>query len=96
MAGAGAWGNVDRGTGCDVQSLGVDVEDTDDISAEVGDNEVLFRWVDEDLVGVGSSLAGGIGARFGRGEVKVLECAVGSCDGIHLPGGQSPSVVGHC
>lgn len=93
VAGTGAGGHVDGGARGDLQGFGVDVEDADEVGAEVRHDEELVHGIHEDLVRVGGGLSLSVGAGLHHGEVEVLERGVGGGDGVDFPCGDSPSVV---
>lgn len=92
MAGAGAGWRGDRRAFAEGKSGGVDVEDADDVSAEIGDEEIFSGGVEADLVRMGGCL---LRLRAGcAGEVEVLkgeELASGRVEDVGCYG---PCVVG--
>jgi len=72
----------------ELRSVGVDLEEADEIGAEIWDGDEVARGVGEGLMGVRSVLSCGVGAGRGEGEGECLEEGEGSVgvDGEVLDG----------
>lgn len=92
VAGARARGDGDGGAFGDLEGGGVDVVDADEVGAEIGDDQVLLRGVDDDLMRVGSRL---LGFRTGlaHGEIEVLRQGEFRCLRVDGISGESVGVM---